>query len=416
MNIRIKQNKNKMVIGFVRRILQRRHFWRYASFSEVAEIYASRMLRMMATSLVGGFSSVYLYQQGYSLQVIALFWAAFYGFKVLMSLPLALIVARFGPKKSTLIANISSIPAMIAIALVPAYGAVFIGIWAVFNALSLSLSNISHLVSFSKVKSSSNAGKEISFLNMFEKIMMGISPLIGGGIALIAGPEATMVTSALLYAVAAVPLFLSEDAVRPGQKISFRGFPWRTTWRVLRAEIGVGFEIFTLGIVWPLFITITVIGFATNSTYVVLGGLTSLSLVSSIISARVFGKIVDNKRGGDLLKYSVIGKMSMNFLRPTATTVAGVGVVNILSEISTTGQQIAHMRGIFDVADNSGKRIAFISLVDMTANFGAVLGALVFSAIIAFIPQEELMFHAHFYIAAVMFSLVAFSRFGLYRK
>lgn len=405
-----------MVLGFVRKILQRRHFWRYASFSEVAEIYASRMLRVMAASLAGGFSSVYLYQQGYSLQAIALFWAAFYGFKVLLSQPLARVVARFGPKKSTLIANLSSIPSMIAIALVPAYGPVFIIIWAVFNALSLSLSNISHLVSFSKVKSSLNAGKEISFMNMFEKMMAGIGPLIGGGIALVAGPEATMVTSAVLYTVAAVPLFMSEDAVRSGQKISFRGFPWRATWRVFRAELGVGFEIFTLSAVWPLFITVVIIGAATNSTYVVLGGLTSLTVLSAIISARIFGKVVDNKRGGDLLKYSVIGKMVIHFLRPTATTVAGVGVINVLGEVFTTGQQISYMRGVFDVADNSGKRIAFISIIDAAANIGALLAALTFAAVIAFVPYEEFLFHVHFFISALALSVVAFARFGLYRK
>lgn len=404
-----------MIFGFVRKILQRRHFWRYATFSEVAEIYASRTLRMLALNLAGGFSSVYLYQQGYSLLLIAFFWAAFYAFKMLLSYPLALTVARFGPKKSTLFANISSIPSMIAIALVPGFGEPFIIIWAVFSALSASLSNISHLVSFSKVKSGINAGKEISFLNMFEKIMTGISPVIGGSIALVAGPEATMITSAFLYVVAAVPLFMSEDAVRPGQKVSYRGFPWRTTWRVFRAEVGIGFEIFTTATVWPLFITVIVLGYATNSTYVVLGGLTSLTLVSAIIFARIFGRTVDNRRGGELLKYSVIGKMAIHFLRPTATSVFGVGAVNVIGEVATTGQQIAYTRGVFDVADNSGKRIAFMSILDATANLGAALAAILFAIAIYFVPQE-FSFHLHFYVAALVFSLVAFARFGLYRK
>ena len=67
-----------MVKSFLHKLLLRRHFWRYATFSEVAELYTSRVLRLAAVHIVGGFMSVYLYQLGYSVTFIALAWGCFY--------------------------------------------------------------------------------------------------------------------------------------------------------------------------------------------------------------------------------------------------------------------------------------------------------------------------------------------------
>ena len=111
-----------MVRKFFHTLLSRRHFWRYATFSEVAELYVSRMLRMAALYIAGSFMSIYLYQLGYSVMSIGFLWAAFYFFKSLAALPIARLIAWTGPKHAILISNLLYIPAMIAFALLPTYG------------------------------------------------------------------------------------------------------------------------------------------------------------------------------------------------------------------------------------------------------------------------------------------------------
>ena len=111
-----------MVQKFFHSLMLRRHFWRYATFSEVAELYVSRMLRMAALYLAGSFMSIYLYQLGYSIAVIGLFWAGFYLFKTLVALPVARFVAWVGPKHSIFVSNILYIPSMVAFALLPEWG------------------------------------------------------------------------------------------------------------------------------------------------------------------------------------------------------------------------------------------------------------------------------------------------------
>jgi len=47
-----------MIRDFFRSLMVRRHFWRYATFSDVAEIYVSRMLRMAALYMAAAFVSI----------------------------------------------------------------------------------------------------------------------------------------------------------------------------------------------------------------------------------------------------------------------------------------------------------------------------------------------------------------------
>jgi hypothetical protein len=85
-----------MLQQIVHRLLARRHFWRHASFEEVAELYASRLLRVFAVKFVTTFTSIFLLNEGYSLLYLCGFWAVFFLLKILSSWPSAKIVAYYG--------------------------------------------------------------------------------------------------------------------------------------------------------------------------------------------------------------------------------------------------------------------------------------------------------------------------------
>jgi len=169
-----------MIQQLIHRLLLGRHFWRYATFSEVAELYASRMLRMLAINMSASFVSVYLYQNGYPIHFIALYWVGFFLFKVLAALPAAKYAAAFGPKHGILLSNILYIPSMLIFAFVPEWGVPAIIIAGALQGLSATLYDLCYLIDFSKVKSIDHAGKEIAYMNIVEKIATGLSPLIGG--------------------------------------------------------------------------------------------------------------------------------------------------------------------------------------------------------------------------------------------
>jgi len=406
-----------MLQQLIHRFLHRRHFWRHASFSEVAELYASRTMRIFALRLISVFTSVYLYQEGYSLIFLALFWGGFYLLKVPFALPAAKIAARYGPKHGTLISNIVSAVAMILLpfvsnneyAIYPLIG------WLILQAFSGVLNDLCYLIDFSKVKHSEHAGKEIGYMNIVEKLASAVSPLLGGALAFVAGPESVMVLSAIFFLLSAVPLLQTPEQTKTHHRLNFRGFPWRATWRTFVAESSVGFDVFATGNVWTLFLAVIIFDGFSDVVYAQIGAVMSVTVFIGFIASYMYGRIIDSRKGGELMKASVLANSGLHALRPFVATPVGVVLTNIINEAATTGYAMPFMRGMFDTADISGRRIEYLFIIEMVVNFGAALAAVTFATAL-WIAGDTAGFNAFFFATAIATLVIAVPRFALYRR
>lgn len=404
-----------MIQKIIHRLLLRRHFWRYASFSEVAEIYASRTMRIFALRMVAVFTSIYLLQQGFPVYFIAFFFAAFYGYKALFSWPSAYIVAAFGPKHATLFSNILAAGSMAILPLVPEYGIWAVAAWGLLQASSTCLYDLAYMVDFSKVKNSEHAGKEIAFMTILERVATGISPLVGGLLAFLAGPQIVMIVAAILFLLAALPLFRTAEPVRIHQKLEFRGFPWRTTWRSLVAETAVGFDIFTTGTAWTLFLAIVIFAGDGNEIYAKVGVLASVSILAVLFASYAFGQLIDRRRGRELLRTGVILNSFTHMARFFVSTPVSVVLTNVINDITTTAYSMAFTRGMFDTADSTGRRIVYLLFIETTVNLGFMLAAIVLGSLLLVLPAD-LSLRTFFIIAAGYVLVINTPRFALYRK
>ncbi len=406
-----------MVKKFFHTLLLRRHFWRHATFSEVSELYVSRMLRMAALYLAASFMSIYLYQLGYSIAHIGFFWAGFFLLKTILALPIARFIAWIGPKHAILISNLLYIPAMVAFALLPTYGTWLLFVSLIFQATSATMYSIAYHIDFSKVKSVDHAGKEIAYMNIFEKLTTGLSPLIGGFIAFLFGPQVVIVIAAILFACAAAPLFKTGEPVKVNQNLTFRGFPWKLLFRHSLAQVSVGFDVFASGTVWTLYVAVIILGLTSesNSVYAITGVLVSVVFVVAIIASYTYGRIIDRSKGGDLMKAGAIGNALTHLIRPFVVSPVTVAGMNAANELATTAYTLPYTRAVFDNADISGARVTYLGLVEVQSNFGAFLGALILS-IVALFATEQFALQSFFFIAAPMALLVLTARFPLYKK
>jgi len=404
-----------MIQSIIHRILQRRHFWRYATFGEVAELYASRTLRMFALRMITTFTSIFLFQQGYSLVFIAFFFAVFYFIKVPFAILAAKFAARFGPKHGVLLSNIISAFAMILLALEPHFGVYALVAWCVLQAFSSCIYDLCYLIDFSKVKHSEHAGKEIGFMNILDKLAGSISPVVGGLLALLYGPETIMVLSAVLFLLAAWPLFKTGEPTRTNQKLEIRGFPWRTTWRGFVADAGVGFDVLATSLAWNLFMVVIVFAGDGNEIYAKVGVLTSFTVIVALASSYSFGRIIDKRRGGELLRMSVIANSFTHLARPFITTPVGVVLTNTINEGATTGYSMAFTRGMFDTADLSGRRIVYLLFMEMAVNFGAAVGAILLG-LFFMLMGGEIGLKIFFVASAIIVLIIGAPRFMLYRR
>jgi len=373
------------------------------------------MMRMMAINISAAFVSVFLYQLGYSIQFIAGYWTLFYLAKVFISLPAAKYAAMFGPKHGILISNLLYIPAMVIYVFVPQWGITALAIAGVLQAASAATYDLCYMIDFSKVKSIDHAGKEIAYMNMVEKIAKGLSPFIGGVLAFIAGPQATMVAAAILFAFSAVPLFKTAEPVSLHQKLAFRGFPWRLAWRSFIAESAVGFDTIASGTVWSLLVAVGILGVTGNQVYAQLGALLSVVFLAALVASYTYGQLIDKRRGGELLRVGVVADSLVHLSRPFVTSPVIVAGVNVANEAATTGYAMAFTRGMFDTADLSGQRITYLGFIEVVVNLGAFVAGLLFWLFVSFMEPIHGM-RMFFFVAAAVVLLIATPKFHLYRR
>lgn len=401
-----------MLQHIISRLFRARHYWRDISFDELAELYSSRLITVFAVNLVSLFAAVYLYKLGYSLQFLTVFYAALFILKALVSFVSAKVVAYFGPKHGILFANIIRVPALLSFAAVPQAGSMafwYIVVFGVLNTIAAGLYELSYLVDFSKVKHSNHAGKEIGTMQIIEQIAKVVSPLAGGVIASFVSPTATLVVASCAFLVAALPLFHTVEPTKTKAKLRFSGFPWRYAIPSLVSEFSTGLDFVVSGSMWALFVVIFVFADLHDGVYAALGGLASVGVLVSILSAWVFGQIVDRHKGHILLTVGLVVNMMIHIFRPFVSSAAGVVATNIANETATSAYLLPFTRVKFDIADSSGFRLTYMMYVAIFFDLGCALAALLFWVFLS-ITTEYSAFVMLFIAAAAGELLLLFSR------
>lgn len=405
-----------MIRHFFQYFVQRTHFWRYVGQVELAELYVSRMLRVMALQMVGGFATVYMYQLGYSLQAIAIFWFFYFVLRTVMTPLVALTVARFGPKHGTLLSNGGQIIGALLLVLLPQFGVAALVAFAFIAGFSRSLYDVCYLVDFSKVKHVDHAGKELGLMQIFEKAMTSLGPVLGGTVALFFGPQAMFVFGALLLLLAALPLFFTPEPVKVHQKITLRHFNWKVAWRPSLANIGVGIDMNLSAFVWNIFLALVVLGISSDAVYVQIGALGSVSMLVSMACAYLYGKLVDRHHGKLLLKLSVVGDVLVHLVRPFVQNPLQIIGVNAANDAVTTGISLPVTRGIFDTADGlPGYRIVFLSIMEAMTTTGDAIVMLALIILTSYLGEKESLSWIYFCLGPLVLLILLHAR-AVYRR
>ena len=393
-----------------------RHFWRTASFSEMGQLHIARLVRTIAINLGAGLIAVYMYKIGYSLVFISLFWVAYFMLKVVIMLPLAQLIASIGPRKSIIISNFLYVPSMIAFMFVEQYAMPMLVITVIFQTSSAALYDMGYLVGLSRLsRDSSRGGRAVAMMKIAETVAKGLSPLIGGILAMLFDPRASLVVSLLFFVLASIPLIKMVDSMKTGFRLAPRGFNWKQATQSLLVQIPIGFDYYASTTAWSLFLVVLIFASGGNEVYAKLGALTSLILVVSLVSAYAYGKLIDKKAGGQLLVWTAIGSVVSNLFRVfVRTPIAAIGT-NAAHEMMATGYSMAYTRGMMDTANQTGYRVFYVAMTQLTVNLGAGLAALVLAVIIALLG-DSIGFSVFYAITSVVVIGIAFVRFSVYKK
>lgn len=382
-------------------------YWRTAPFAEVAELYASRFLCVVAQNLIGSFIVVILYQHGYGLASIFGLLTGYFLYRGTISLPLAHVIAWIGPKTAILLSNALAIPALVALSFIGDHLSASVLLYFAFEGVSSALLTIATDVQFSSIKTSHKAGREISWLTVTEKIAAAVAPVVGGFLAFRFGPQSIMWLSAFMMLAAALPLFFSPEHLRRKQRVTYAGFPWK------RAAVQVvtpalrGYVTTAGSSVWSLYIALFVVGMSSDAVYAELGIFFSISFLASVVVSRTYGVLIDRRKGIDLLRAGVVLSTLTQAVRPLVSTQLAVGMVNASSEVANSAYGMPILRAQYDMVDNlPGYRVVYLALTMFFLSVGAAaatFAAFVFVSLLGDIDGLRAMFTTAAFISPLIF-------------
>jgi len=361
-----------MIKKLVYRFLRHRHFWREVGFDELSELYVGMMFRGMAVSMSGLFVPLYLLGLDYSVTQILLVMAWYFTFRSLVfDLMTAFVVARFGPKHGLVVSHVLLITSTGLFLTLPHFGwPIWLlgGLWGAAQSFFF----ISFNVDFSKVKHTEHGGKELGYITIMEKSGAVLGPLIGGLIATFIGPQYIFLVTIVLLLGGLVPLFRTAEPVRTRQHLNFRALKLSDHIRDFVSMGGMGIEHNISIFMWPLFMGLFIL--SATAGYAQLGVLISVSFLVSIFAARATGKLIDERKGRSLLRFSAIANSAIHLARPFIGTYPIAFGINILNDIVTPGYRMPYLKGWFDAADDlPGFRIVYLTSMEM---FGSLIKAL----------------------------------------
>ncbi|MFO0882140.1 MAG: hypothetical protein U0491_01705 [Candidatus Saccharimonadales bacterium] len=354
----------------VKQIIKRRHFWRTVGFDELSELYATQLLRSLSISLVGLFVPIYLYKSGFSIAAICGMFFVWTLIRPLWSWLGAKLIGWYGPKHTMAIAVFVQIAYL---TLILTINELHWPLWlvGVVGSFCYGVYLMAFEVDFSKIKHSEHGGKELGYMQMFERLGAVLGPVVGGLIATFIDPRFTIAIAIFVLCASLVPIFLSAEPVRQHQVVIVKGFPWRRHRRDIFVSSAFALENVVSITVWPLFLGVFVI---TANTYAALGLLTAISTAVAFLAIFAIGKLIDDNHGKLLLNIGAYANAVLHIARIFVVTPIQALFVNLINEPLTAMYRMPFLKGRYDAADSvPGYRITYFMLIDMFLTVGNVI-------------------------------------------
>lgn len=399
------------MVHLVREIYHHNYSWRDIKESQLGELYISMMLKTLGLSLVGIFVPVYLYQLGYELQIITLFFLMVYGIRLISDSVTAWLVGYFGPKHIMILSHIFLIITMYLLLSLQDNGWPLAMI-ALTDAMASGMFFVAYHIEFSKIQSQKSAGHQISLMYKLGKIAGATGPLIGGLVATIYSLQAAIILAIALIILSAIPLLISPEPVRLRQHITWRGFPFKQVKYDIFSNIGVAADQIISLFIWPLYVAVFLFS---DDVYLDLGIVTSLGLVASFFIATLYGRMIDNNHGRKLLNFASLGVFVANLFKAIIPSGSIVYIHNLFADPFSIGVRMPFTKGLYSAASSyEGYRNAYIAVTMISTNLVRVLIFFVMYLLLSH-TESRLSFQIVFVVSAFMSLMSMMQRFKVLR-
>jgi len=328
-------------------------------------------IRTFALALTGVFLPIYLYQLGFSLSSIFLFFAFVTFFHLIFIIPASKIAYRFGLKRTILFSTPFIIIFFLLLFSLENYNW-SLTLIAFFAGLHLALFWFSYHVDFSKFSVKKIRGTQVSIFKILTSIISVLGPIFGSLIITFFGFKTLFILVSFLFLISTVPLFMTKEIHEP-VKFSLEGFFKSYKIKDIISYMGRGIETRIGIIVWPLFIFIFIFG----EKYFSLGLASSLTFFSSLTFLFLAGKFSDIN-GRVVLRFGIIFNSVVWVIKSFIVTPIQVFIISIFYGASRASIDVSFAALNYDKT-NDKNRARIILEREVFINLGGFIFLLILS-------------------------------------
>ncbi len=296
-------------------------------FTQINELYVSFSLHAFSTGLVGIFVPIYIYNLGFSIIELCVFFIISILTNIILYLPTAKLVSWYGPKHIIALSYIMMFFYIIMLYILPSHPQALCPA-AIMGGIAADFFWIARHTDFATIITNRNTANKFTTLLTLSVIAQALAPLIGGVIATRYGINYALLGTCVGLLIAIYPLIKTPEPVVP-RKTRIRLFRTAPPRHMVanfasNAEGSVGMY------TWPLFIFLVV------KTYQDVGIVSSASLLIVIALLHFMGKIGSQGKNSAILKTGSNLRSGVHLIRAfTQSFLAALGI-NILGDVTST--------------------------------------------------------------------------------
>lgn len=377
-------------------------FLPYKMKRQVRELFVSTTMVNLALAMVMIFEPIYLYNIGYSLQQIMLFYLITYIlYFVIMPLG-AKYAKKHGYERGIFFGTTLFIVYYVILFFVSKYAILFY-IAPLILAVQKMFYWPAYHADFARFSDQEEEGRELSSISVINSFVFIIGPALAGFIIASWGYGALFTVASILFLVSNIPTLLTTEEFSPQSFSyfdSYKSLFSRKNLKSLIAYFGFGEE-FVVLVVWPVFISLIIKDFFQLGVVVALA-----TLVTTLITFSV-GKLTDHKNKRAVLSLgSAVYSLSW-FMRLLVVNATGIFFVDSLSRLGKDSLSIPMMAITYERAkdvkeDQHHHVMSSVVFFEMSLVIGKLIAiALIFFALF-FVGSELLAFKFTFILAGVM--------------
>lgn len=343
--------------------------------SELSRVFVSIAVRDLAFSMVGIFEPIYLYiffKDNFSFEplvLVCLYYAIFFLISALLCPIGAFLSSRFGFKWMAVISTPLRCTYYALLAILPLYP-FLLPVALVVISIACALYWPGYHVFFAHISNNGKRTSSISTANIIASLSAAIGPAFGGLVLLFFNYTALFGVVFVLLMISAFMFWYSPKIPEKYNGNMLTAFKSTFNWKSRRVTIpfaSAGIEDQANVILWPLFLFLLAINYSS------LGFIISLSLVLTIITNYVVGRISEKTGEEKILKIGIIQHMIAWAGRVFVFNPFSAALLHGFYGISRAVVGVPFVSIMYsDIANSNGKSYESLILREQALSFGKV--------------------------------------------